>query len=163
MLFSFSGDCSRSDVLRQKTATELKNNFSSYARHEHLNTSAARMNADIKTILHTLLEVPSDCDDVEQAVKNEGERTEKDQAWSSMLQVLALATVVGKEIISVFPDVEHYAKSLFHCTVKPIRQMAPDSTEQIHQKLVILWSRSSLDNDACIFVPDHVVPLIEQC
>ena len=80
--------------------------------------------------------------------------------WSSIMQILALSTLLGKDIQSLFPDVEHYARFLYHVVITPLptdRRPVPDLPDNIPE-LIILWSRSNLDNrPGVIYSPNHIV------
>ena len=94
-----SGDYSLSKNLRQRTSRELANNAENCAKHPHLMQAVETMGCDLLTLLQSTL----------------GEREQRRRGhniteWSSIIQALALSTVIKCTIVSVFPDVEYYAR-----------------------------------------------------
>ena len=53
-------------------------------------------------------------------IQNEARISSKERCWSSLLQILALSTVLQKSIQTVYPDVPCYARPLLHGTVEPL-------------------------------------------
>ena len=93
--------------------------------------------------------------DVAAAIHEEGLITRHDRQWSSMLQVLALSTVIQAEIRSVYPA-SSYETSLYSGTVLPIlkcNSLFTCLSPQIHP-VIIFWSGS---NSGDFFVPNHIV------
>ena len=90
-------------------------------------------------------------------------------SYSSMLQVMALSTVVDLPITSLFPNVPHYARSLYHCTVQPRVQPSLEDvrsvTSETQLPIIILWTAygvsATCDGDG-IFIPNHIVPVIQK-
>ena len=161
-----NGDESLAKQLRQLVADELKSSANLYATHELLEKAALDMGCDIPTVLHTLLE-SEDCSDIEASIIAEAHRTINESQHSSMLQVMALSTVINMPITSLFPNVQHYARSLYHCTVKPIVESADPFISATQLPIVILWTAygagaAAAYNRDRTFVPNHVVPVIEK-
>ena len=81
-----------------------------------------------------------------------------DRQWSSMLQVLALSTVIQADIKSVYP-VDSYASSLYSGSVHHIRKCHSPfhcRSPEFHP-IIIFWSGS---NSGDFFIPNHIVPLV---
>ena len=92
--------------LRRLAAEELMENADSYATHPFLTAACAEMSCDMPTLLQTLISETnrhSVCvTDVAAAINEEGLIARNDRQWSSMLQLLALSTVIQADINS-FP------------------------------------------------------------
>lgn len=120
------------------------------------------MGSDIPTILQSFHNY-KDCSNTVEIVRVEGASTASRKSWASMLQVLALSSVLKRKITSVFPDVPHYARPLYHGVVLPqeTENTINITDQQNFTNLVILWSRETFDNTpGMVYTPNHVVPLI---
>ena len=127
------------------------------------------MKCDIATLLHTLYCAQSTDEsdgDVETWFRREGELTATPKKWSSVLQVLALSTVVQMDISMLYPSVP-YARPALHGTVTPLREqsrqynVSEDDTTVAHP-MIIMWARdSNFDNTpGSMYTPNHVVPVV---
>ena len=105
-----SGDYSLSKNLRQRTSLELANNAENYAKHPHLMQAVETMECDLLTLLQSTLGEREqrrrghNITDAVARLRREGELTMMNEKWSSIIQVLALSTVIKCTIVSVFPD-----------------------------------------------------------
>ena len=155
-----------------------------YVAHPHLTHAAAAMDTDIATLglmwlIHTsLMQQPQwiqtsatlfqscgdgavDCTNLVDTVSQAEEECAINGSWSSILLVFAPSSALSEPIVSVFPKITHYARSLYHGVIQP------QSTSQ-HLKvsefrpLIISWSQygnASIATDS-LYKPNHVVPLV---
>ena len=116
----------------------------------------------LPTLLQSLLhDAPVTNANIVESIKQEGKATKSPYRWSSMLQVLAVATVIKHPIQSVFPEVEHYARGVYDSLVLPLTET--DNCNLKHP-LIILWSRDGdFDSIAPIYSPNHIVPVVKLC
>ena len=77
-------------------------------------------------------------------------------AWSSLMRMLALSSVLCCNIESVYPDQESLVGKILNCTIKPRY-----SEFKTRDTLAILWT--SFRNAAGTLKPNHFVPLINSC
>ena len=164
---SFPGDTSCAPQLRAAVATELFTHAKQYAEHP-LFIQASDVMGGVSTILQSLLTLSLD-GDATMIIKQEALLSNSNRRWSSLLNVMALATVLNKPIVSHFPDVEHYASDLYRSTLEPLQHENPNlpsfniASDQ-HTSIQILWTRDgSFDHSMNVFVPNHVVAVIKPC
>ena len=102
-----------------------------------------------------------DCTNLVDTVSQAEEECAINGSWSSILLVFAPSSALSEPIVSVFPKITHYARSLYHGVIQP------QSTSQ-HLKvsefrpLIISWSQygnASIATDS-LYKPNHVVPLV---
>ena len=119
------------------------------------------MDTDIATLFQSCGDGAVDCTNRVDTVRQAGEECAINGSWSSILLVFAPSLALSEPIVSVFPDVPHYARSLYHGVIQP------QSTSQ-HLKvsefrpLIIFWSQygnPSIATDSP-YTPNHVVPLV---
>ena len=81
----------------------------------------------------------------------------------SLVNVLALSTVLQEVITSIFPDVPLHFRTLVHTTVKPARKIKAIKHPQKH-RIAILWSRDgSFDTrPGSVYQPNHVVHVLKR-
>lgn len=93
------------------------------------------------------------------AVQSEAIGGCKDGEWSCMFHLTALATILGRPILSAFPNCNMNTRPLFHGYILP-RQSMDGNTKS---PAVILWSRDgSLDNrPGSWYQSNHFVPLFK--
>ena len=165
IVINTSGDESLSGRLREYCASELIANVDLYFNHPHLMKCSEETGISKEVLLHYLL-----ADDAlfgrktKEAFDYEIHHSNENNRWCSILHVLALSTVLQKNIVSLFPNVSALYRPLLHCVAKPFHReytefkYVPESTSHI----IILWSRDGqLDNDPDVmFSPNHVVPLV---
>ncbi len=81
------------------------------------------------------------------------------KTWAGLVQMHALASVLGCKIYSIYPNVCHGIRPLFHGCIHP-----REVRREVHQNdpLYIMWTRdSNFDNRAgSMFQPNHFVPLV---
>ena len=82
--------------------------------------------------------------------------------WSSLMHIMALATVICRPIFTIYPNCAEGIRSLLHSLVKPRMQMS--DTLNDNDCFYILWSRDgALDSrPKAFYVPNHFVPLFQK-
>lgn len=118
--YHFTGDESLAVTLRLLTAVELFTKSGHYEMHPHLTTTATKDGVFSKhpdTLFSVLL--TDDASSVftsgknrKRAIEAEALDTLSNFKWSSMLHVLALATVIDMPIYSVYPEVNLAIRSM---------------------------------------------------
>lgn len=155
------GDETLSGTLRVLTACELYFNAEFYENHAKISQASGVSPYSEKTLFTLILtsagenEWQVSSSQVE-GVKAEAAATSEDKVWSSLVHVIALATVIKRPIFSVYPNANLALRPLMHGLVHP-HLCVPD-VSPIH----ILWSRDgNLDNrQGAVFQPNHFVPLV---
>lgn len=81
--------------------------------------------------------------------------------WSSLIHIMALATVICRPIFTIYPNCAVGIRPLLHGLVKPRGKAETVSDKEC---FYILWSREGgLDNRPnAIYVPNHFVPLFQE-
>jgi len=151
-----------SSVLRLLTAAELFVNANQYVNHPKLQLAydCPDITYDRKTLFAILLrEEASIISDHIKAVLKEAADTCNDMQWSGMLDIMGLASVLKKNIRSVYPDCNGNIRPLINGVVKPLTCTISSSLENT---LFILWSRDgdfhSIPGQP--FQPNHFVPIV---
>lgn len=100
----------------------------------------------------------NDATDRVAAIKREAMVTCVFKKWAGLVQIHALATVVGCTIQSIYPNVCHGIRPLFHGCIRP----REDHREHQREPFFIMWTRdSNFDNRrGSMFQPNHFVPLL---
>lgn len=101
-----------------------------------------------------------DSKDRSTAIKGEARIACKVGEWSGMFHVMALSTVIGRAIFSVYPNATSAVRDVLHGMVMP-------RTLQLQEEespFFILWSRcGNLDSQpGSWFEPNHFVPLLHE-
>ena len=112
-----------SSVLRLLTAAELFVNANQYARHPKLQFpyDCPEITYDSKNLFAILLrEEASIISDPIKAVIKEAAVTCNDKKWSGMFDILGLASVLKKNIWSVYPDCNDNIRPLISGVVEPL-------------------------------------------
>ncbi|CAM1299785.1 Uncharacterised protein at_DN1339 [Pycnogonum litorale] len=96
------------------------------------------------------------------AFQYEAEQTRTPRRWCTLLHVLGLSSVLGKDIVSVFPDVPLVHRQLIHTVIHPLSTSAASDKYPCRGQVFILWSRDgNLDTrEGRMYEPNHVVPLL---
>ena len=168
-LISISGDTSCSETLRALTALELFEQAEEYAKHSILTRTLEEglVFTDHEDTLFSLLltEEPSDFFDQWRdrvaAVKEEAKLTCEEQRWSSLIHILALASILKLRMLSVYPNANQGLRPLFHRIINPLSEV---SDGEKPEELGILWSRDGNLDIRCgvSFEPNHFVLLLPQ-
>lgn len=164
---SLCGDESLSFLLRLLVAGELFFNADYYAEHAVFKESSVEAGYPEDTIFSMTLQrhaedVFSVTSDRCEAVKMQALTTACAGEWSSMLNILALASVISRPIFSIYPNVNFPFRKLLHRVVMPkLSQGEGNESESQVRKINILWSRvGGFDNrPGSCFVPNHFVPV----
>ena len=158
------GNESFSPHLRLLTATELYDNAQFYVKHPKLieavnDCGLPEVSLFIQCLSKNGLESWDEKMDHVAAVQSEAIGGCKDGEWSCMFHLMALATVLGRPILSAFPNCDMNTRPLFHGYILP-RQSMDGNTKS---PAMILWSRDgSLDNrPGSWYQSNHFVPLFK--
>ena len=94
-------------------------------------------------------------------VEIEGKKNAANHSWCSHMQILALSSVIGLDIKTIYPTPENLRDKVLSGVIKP-----RVSTYDIQQKstitIVILYSRIGDLTFSKGFQPNHFVPLVEK-
>ena len=106
----------------------------------------------------SLSEDKNDATDRVAAIKKEAMATCALKKWAGLVQMNALASVLGCKIYSIYPNVCHGIRPLFHGCIHP-REVRRDPQ---NDSLYIIWTRdSNFDNrPGSMFQPNHFVTLV---
>ena len=164
----FIGDESIAAQLRLLTAAELFIHADFYSSHPHLSKAAAPhepASFDESTVFTMMLSDTSvayysQVDDRRRAVEYEAQLVCQDKNWSVMLVVLGLASVVGTDMLSIYPDVGEELSKIVHGAIAPRHK----HNLFLGKKVSIMWSRyGNFDNrPGAVFEPNHFVAM-KQC
>ncbi|XP_044180490.1 uncharacterized protein LOC122961749 [Acropora millepora] len=161
------GNESAAMLLCLLVAGELYFNASFYANH-HVFVDTIRSNSDLS--LDTLFTVALTEAGADECLKNRSKTDAvKSEArvactrgeWSSFLHILGIASVLSKQVQSIYPDVNFRFRSLIHRIVKP-RASATNDPLGDEDQVNILWSRDGgFDNRPGVwYEPNHFVPVL---
>ena len=154
-------------LLRLLVAGELYFNASFYADH-HVFVDTIRSNSDLSLdTLFTVALTEAGADECSKnrsktdAVKSEALVACTRGEWSSFLHILGIASVLSKQVQSIYPDVNFRFRSLIHRIVKP-RASATNDPLGDEDQVNILWSRDGgFDNRPGVwYEPNHFVPVV---
>lgn len=150
-------------------AAELFLNSEDYSQHEHL--AKASQHPDIvsnhaDTLFSILLSsqaqgVFDETRDRSSAIEEEAKYVCSQYNWSSMIQLMALSSVIQHPIQSVYPDANKGIRPLIHTIITPVKMITHKQNIPV---LSIMWTRDgNLDNrDGALFQPNHFVPVISR-
>ena len=163
------GNSGLSNDLRRANTKELQENTDAYI--DELKKMVNEDEEEFTVMLHAILHQTSiDYDESpEQWIKNEVEKAGdsncfNDISWSSILQVMGLATVLHMNIRSIYPAViEGATKAWHHKTFKPVREIQDSGLrncvkEGCLEDLIIFWTRFNPRDTKSM--PNHVVPVV---
>ena len=120
--------------------------------------------------MHTILHEPKDViteENLAACVIEEGKTTSKDGLYGSVLQLLALSTVLQCNITTCLPrGVRLYASPLFVGTVKPLEaRPTPYKLHCGNENPHIMWTKTGLTEQQvtrCGYITtNHVVPVVK--
>ena len=161
------GNESAAMLLRLLVAGELYFNASFYADH-HVFVDTIRSNSDLSLdTLFTVALTEAGADECSKnrsktdAVKSEALVACTRGEWSSFLHILGIASVLSKQVQSIYPDVNFRFRSLIHRIVK-LRASATNDPLGDEDQVNILWSRDGgFDNRPGVwYEPNHFVPVV---
>lgn len=159
------GDEHLSTSLRILTACELFSNGQLYTDHPALETVIknpefmSRNLNDARAMIFPTAEISSEN---ETNVRNVALSTCTDRAWSGLIHIMALATVLQRPIYSVYPEVNMGIRPLFNNLFYPV---SSNEVNEGHIEIMyIMWSRDgNFDTrDGALFEPNHFVPLVKK-
>ena len=162
-----AGNESLAPMLRRHCADELSKHAAVYANHPHIQRVAREIGETTTFLWHNLLGEDSlefaGTEGMLAGLQFEGNCTATPKRWGSLVNVLALSTVLQEEIISIFPDVPLHFRTLVHTTIKPARKIKAIKHPQKH-RIAILWSRDGgFDTrPGSVYQPNHVVPVLKR-
>lgn len=110
-------------LLRLLVAWELFFNANYYAEHSIFSEVSHDTNISTETLFSITLKSPAekkftDTKDKCEAVKDQALSTCIVGEWSSLLNILALASVISRPLFSVYPDVNFHYLTLLHRIVR---------------------------------------------
>ena len=144
-----SGDESRSTALRLLVASELYFNAEYYATHEAFKQTAELMNIPESVLFPVALTASGDKAITDggtkiDAVKAEAVDTCEDKKWGSLIHIMAIASVIGRPVYSLYPQVNFRYRPLMMNFIKP---RISHSNDAFDEPVYFLWSRDGdLDN-----------------
>ena len=140
------GNESAAMLLCLLVAGELYFNASFYADH-HVFVDKIRSNSDLSLdTLFTVALTKAGADECSKnrsktdAVKSEALVACTRGEWSPFLHILGVASILSKQVHSIYPDVNFRFRSLIHIIVKP-RASATNDPLGDEDQVNILWSR----------------------
>jgi len=161
--FNIPGSESQAELLRMLTAAELYINASYYADHPNVTSVQGKANSNHAMFSKNTYFVATLTDDAvkiyengtkEMAIEKEAEMTCIANNWSALVHLFALANVINRRVLSIYPNVNYALRPLFHGEMVPIVEVDRRSLP-----IMILWSRDgNLDSTAGYFYePNHFV------
>ena len=155
------GDESRSNSLRLLVASELYFHAEYYATHEVFKQTAQLTEISESVLFPVALTASGDKALTDggttiDAVKAEAVATCEDKEWASLIHMMALASVIGRPVYSLYPEVNFRYRPLMMNLLKPRRSHAVDTLDK---PVYFLWSRDGdLDNRPnAWYKPNHIV------
>ena len=151
-----SGDESRSTALLLLVASELYFNAEYYATHEAFKRTAELMNIPESVLVPVALTASGDKAITDggtkiDAVKAEAVDTCEDKKWGSLIHMMAIASVIGRPVYSLCPQVIFRYRPLMMNFLKP---RISHSSDAFDEPVYFLWSRDgNLDNQPILGTP----------
>ena len=101
----------------------------------------------------------SDTGNREETIKEEAFVVCEVRAWSSLVHIMAMSSVLCRPIVSMYPSVQFKYRCLVNGIINP---RTSDTSATPKEPLNILWSRDgNLDNaDGGWYIPNHFVPVV---
>lgn len=157
--FLLSGSYALANILRMMTAAEIYINADKYSNHPKFLMAAdcPEITYDSSNLFSIVLrDEASVISDPVKAIEKEAWMTCTDRQWSGMVDVMGLASVIGNNIWSVYPDCNNNIRPIISGVVKPL------ITSNNQNTIFIMWSRDgNLDNThGRPFEPNHFIPIV---
>lgn len=125
---------------------------------------------DITTLYHIIISNNDDdppiqftLDNIPEYIQAEGVKTSEDKRWASILHVMALSSILGRKIRSVYPDIQWNYRELYNTIIEPTGNKSfryPEHYNISPETITIFWTRDgSLNQTDHMFIPNHIVPL----
>lgn len=165
---SLSGDESLAGLLRLLTVAELFANSEFYAHHPQLAAISEDSNYSVPALLNIFMsdqkaqdKYGGNIDNASHAIEVLAQESAKPFVYSSQFHILALASVIGKPIQSVYPDIPSCSaiKKALHGVFYP--REAPFTVDSDSHLVCVMWTslgRSQLHG----WRPNHFVPLVNK-
>ena len=158
------GDESRSNSLCLLIAIELNFHAKYYATHEVFKQTAELTEISESVLFPVALTVSgekalTDSGTRNDAVKAEAVATCEDKQWASLIHMMGMASVIGRSVYSLYPEVNFRFRPLMMNLLKPRKSHADDTLDK---PVYFLWSREgNLDNRPnAWYKPNHIVPVM---
>ena len=155
-------------LLRLLTTVELYENAPFYATHPNLPEAASdcglpEISLFIQCLSGSGLKVFENTKDRIEPVKGEAIAGCRDKKWSVVMHLMALSTVIGRPIFSLYPECNTNTRPLCHKEILP-RDYGTKKRDISVNTAMILWSSdSNLDNrPGSWYEPNHFVPIFIQ-
>lgn len=142
--------------LRGAVSIEMYSNRGFYLNHPYF---IQKKENNPKWIVEKLVKssISGDCMDQKDMILAEAMINLKNYTRSSLMTMLALSSVIERNIVSVYPNTHDFQSEIFN------GEMQPRSGESKERALHIMWSQiNNLDVNKGKFTPNHFVPLIEE-
>ena len=160
------GDDSISCHLRLLTALELSSNNEFYAEHPKLLNSLSHISCFSKVTLFTIclsnlgIGIWDISKDPKQAIRAEARVASKTKEWAGMIHLMALASVIGRPIFSVYPNVPLAFRKLLHGSIQP---RSAENNQAQDGTIYVMWSRDgNFDTTSGRwYEPNHFIPLLK--
>ena len=145
------------------TAVELFSNAQTYENHSALLNASVALRRKPEHIFPDMLAIDDGQNswyrsfDQKAAVTREAIAVAQKGAFSSLLSVLGLSSVMKPPIRSIYPNIPYKLRQLFHQIINPTQ------TEN-NIPLTVMWSQyiSLYSNKNSWFIPNHFVPIIKK-
>ena len=146
-------------------AEELYFNRSFYADHDAFNDAVASDTDFFPAVLFTVALTTqgdkkfSHTGNREETIQEEAFVVCEVRAWSSLVHIMAMSSVLCRPIVSMYPSVQFKYRCLVNGIINP---RTSDTSATPKEPLNILWSRDgNLDNaDGGWYISNHFVPLV---
>ncbi|XP_052227922.1 uncharacterized protein LOC127842452 isoform X3 [Dreissena polymorpha] len=161
------GDESQSAKLRKYTADELLTNPGEYCtNHPYIKHFVQKLklnNDELLAMYHVMFDdsvktIKSDT--LTERIRDEGQKTQNNGRYSSLLHVLALSTVLQRPIQSIYPKVPWIYRELYHGTIQPLPRKPKELFEITPKKITLFWT--GVSHDEASLVPTHIVPVFSK-
>ena len=165
---SLVGSMEYSTILWMLTAIELFENASYYANHPRFREALQSGCPFGDATIFTLALKESGMAEWERsnnrvsAIQREAIGGCQIGEWSSLIHIMALSTVIGRPIFTIYPSCSKAIRPLLQGLIKPRIQTSNKISD--NNCFYILWSRDGgLDNRPnAVYVPNHFVPLFQR-
>ena len=161
---SLCGDESRSNSLRLLVASELYFHAEYYATHQVFKQTAELTEIPESVLFPVALTASGDKALTDGGTRIDGVKAEavascEDKQWASLINMMALASVIGTPVYSLYPEVNFRFRPLMINLLKP-RRSHVDGT--LDKPVYFLWSRDgNLDNPPnAWYKPNHIVAVM---
>ena len=149
-------------VLRAATSLELCLNNDFYATHPFIETKIVENPGYHKNSIFGMAvsnkagkKWSSGEESINKCILREAMYNTSNRNWGSLLCMLALSSVVGHQIKSVYPSTDNLYEKVFNGVIYP------HDTNDNNGELHIMWSRfGSIEKELTTFQPNHFIPVL---